>query len=398
VKHHPLGIILLSMAMAAPPCAAAPAQDRTAQPSGKGVNYLTGEGMDQLNCDAGNTHQVKLDRQQMRAIGVEWMRIETAQTAISGMPVPPTCPKPEHEFDRIITLAKAARAIGAHPLVNILAWHYPPSIRSSYAAWLNRLLDAIGDIPAFEIGNEENLDYRTEGGGGVHPNNEPYGWDFHAGDFDANDFRGICPTDPAKLANLKAGVETYVAWLNDTSAIIRSRRPGALIVLGGLSSYQPDCWLKWLGQEKAYRAIDAIAYHPYPRYAYTPQSAASTLRDVQRAVSHWPTEPPIWVTEFGFTTNANDGAQVPSEDVKAKYLTREFDLLRQQIAGPIIWWTARDYPLTAAQWRQDCAMNACPGSVGGYGLFDWRAHVLFVEPAGTAFGRLPGTADVTRTP
>jgi hypothetical protein len=74
----PISLVLSAEARAAPPL---------------GVNYATGNGMDQLNCDGGNTAQIAADMAQLKSIGAKWVRIEASTTAETGLSISPACPK-----------------------------------------------------------------------------------------------------------------------------------------------------------------------------------------------------------------------------------------------------------------------------------------------------------------
>ncbi|HEV8016713.1 MAG TPA: hypothetical protein VGP48_14335 [Stellaceae bacterium] len=363
------------------------AQNARAAPTGIGVNYLTGEGVDQLNCDASNTAQIAKDMAELKSLGtIKWVRIETAMTAVSGLPNPPSCPRPAHEFDNLQNLLAGIASIGAQPILDILEWHYTPALEAPYAAWLDRLLAAAPGIAVFELADEENLSVRVESYRGANPNQEPYGWDFDPHDFANNDAVGLCPKDTAKASNLDAAVKTYVAWLKASDAIIKTKNRHATVMLGGLSSWQAQCWLEKLGALHAERYADAIGYHPYPRYAETAPDAAATLDTLTQAMARWSNRLPIWVTEFGFTTSsAFGGSAVPDEATKAQDIAQEVELLRQSLSGPIVMYTARDGALTAAEWAQQCPGQSCPGGMGGFGLFEWDDGVLTVEPAAAAF-------------
>ncbi len=98
------------------------------------------------------------------------------------------------------------------------------------------------------MGDEENLSDRQESYPRANPDEEPYGWDFNPGDFAREDPVGACPTEPSKIADIDQAVSRYVAWLKDSDGIIKARRTGATVMIGGLAPYQVDCWLEKLGQ------------------------------------------------------------------------------------------------------------------------------------------------------
>jgi hypothetical protein len=47
----------------------------------------------------------------------------------------------------------------------------------------------------------------------------------------------VCPQDPTKAADLDYKVSSDVAWLADTYAVIKAKRPLATVIIGGLSSW-----------------------------------------------------------------------------------------------------------------------------------------------------------------
>ena len=316
------------LAFSAPTTAGNSALSSSAPYTGKGVNYMTGLGMNILNCTGSDQAQISKDMVELRSLHVQWVRIETSMTAISGLPTSPACPPPVHEFDNLVNLINGIRSIGARPVVNILGWHYPPTFESAYRSWLNRLVETVPEGAVFEIGNEENLSNKVESYPGHNPDEEPYGWDFDPRDLPAGDGVGACPADQAKRENLSAAVARYVAWLNDSHSVIKAASARSIVVLGGLSSWQPVCSLERLGALSAYQYADALGYHPYPRHEVTPQVAANTLNDPLRIMNGWKKRLPIWVTEYGFSTNAGDVSYVNDEATKASDIASEYKLLR----------------------------------------------------------------------
>lgn len=365
--------------------------------AGKGVNYETGNGMNQLNCDGGNIKQIQADMKELTALHLQWIRVEVSMSSVSQ----PSCPKLP-PFQGLKNMLTGIHTTGAKPLVDILASEYPASARETYLAWLNKLLDEMPEVFDFEIGNEENLSHSTEGYKGAPKGDYPYGWEFAASDFASNDLVGKCPApNSAKNADLERGVSSYVDWLADTYATIKLKRPSARVIIGGLSSYQPQCWLEKMGQHKAYEHADAIAYHTY---GATPAESVSTLKYLQTGMRGWKKQLPVWITEFGFTTVAGSAGSVPNEQRKADFMTAEFHLLAPKVAGPVIYYTARDFPLTIDQWKQQCSFSPCvadaqhskpghvPGTsydVSGSGVFEWLDGAVIQEPSYRNFAALP---------
>jgi len=86
--------------------------------------------------------------------------------------------------------------------------------------------------------------------------------------------------------------------------------------------------------------------------------------------------------------------------VKASDLAQTYRLLARRVSGPIVYYTARDWPRTTAQWKQQCGSAPCvldksgsnpghiPGierDVSGSGLFEQLDGHLIQEPAEKAF-------------
>jgi hypothetical protein len=157
-----------------------------------------------------------------------------------------------------------------------------------------------------------------------------------------------------------------------------------------------------MGQHRVYEHADAIAYHTY---GDNPADSAATLKYLQIAMKGWKKELPVWITEFGFTTVPGSAGSVPNVQKKADYMTAEFDLLAATVSGPIIDYTARDFPLTASQWKQQCSYSPCvadpghskpghiPGTnydVSGAGLFEWLDGKVVREPSYRNFATMHG--------
>ena len=391
---NPFVASMAVLALLAGPISLALAAETSAAPP-LGVNYETGNGMDQLNCDGGNTAQITADMAQLKSIGAKWVRIEASTTAESGLLRSPACPKLAPLLG-LRNLLKGVESAQARALIVLLVDQYDSAAREPYHTWLDQLLAAAPQSAAFEVGNEENLSQSTEGYKGAPPGGYPYGWRFNAADFGSSDRLGVCPKDLTKAADLDRAVSSYVAWLADTYAAIKSKRPHATVVIGGLSSWQAQCWTQKLGQHGAYRYADAIAYHPY---GATPSEAVATLDVFQPIVKSWPKHLDIWITEFGFTTGSGS-SRVATEQVKASDLAETYRLLSSRVDRPVLYYTARDWPLTTAQWKQQCGYAPCvidkPGSspghipgterdVSGSGLFEQIDGHLVQEPAEKAF-------------
>jgi hypothetical protein len=197
------------LALLAGPISLAPSAEARAAPP-LGVNYETGNGMDQLNCDSGNTAQIAADMAQLKSIGAKWVRIEASTTSESGLSTSPACPKLP-PLQGLRNLLKGVESTQARPLIDLLVDHYDSAARAPYRAWLEQLLGEAPESAAFEVGNEENLSRSTEGYKGAPPGGYPYGWRFNAADFGSSDRLGVCPKDLTKAADLDRAVSSYVA-------------------------------------------------------------------------------------------------------------------------------------------------------------------------------------------
>jgi len=249
---------------------ALPDTDATAA-TGKGVNYRTGYGIQSLIANEQNLGQVALDFQQIGSLEAQWVRVETYM--------------PQNGVDATIDLPNfidAIEAAGMQPVLDILQWHYPASIRPSYQRWLKGLLNgAAHNVAVFELGNEPNLNTYGDFGGtydaqtgqytqpypGFDVEDQPYGWDIpeylvDTGSTDPNEYLGACPS--GDMSAYQAAVAEYVQFLSDSYQIIKEVKPNATVVMGGISSWQATCFLQMLGSLKAYLYADAIGWHPYP--------------------------------------------------------------------------------------------------------------------------------------
>ena len=86
------------------------------------------------------------------------------------------------------------------------------------------------------------------------------------------------------------------------------------------------------------------------------------------------------ITEFGFTTG-DGSSRVGTEQVKASDLAQTYRLLASRVSGPILYYTARDWPLTAAQWKQQCGSAPC-----------------VLDKLGSNPGHIPGTDATSAVP
>ncbi len=144
------------------------------------------------------------------------------------------------------------------------------------------------------------------------------------------------PPDPA----------AYAALLKTAAARIRSADPNAQIVSAGLAPTNENsatamddrAFLRALYAAGARGAFDILAAHPYgftnapddPRGAHDGLNFLRLLdlRDIM--VANGDAAKPVWVTEFGYTTDPAASARV-SDDQQAQFLPRAYEIAREQM-------------------------------------------------------------------
>jgi hypothetical protein len=423
VRAHSLPVLLAAL-IAASGCLTAsapgaPPADASAPgpvtPTGKGVNYQTGNGMAVLAAAQSDSAQVARDLDQIAELHGTWVRIETYM---------PSADHPDTTAN-LPGLLDAITRRNLSPIVDILQWHYPATSADAYKTWLAGFVRGVArDVLVFEIGNEPNLNMYSESGGGTDPTTgafvppyagfdielHPYGWDLPEqlvdpapGSSDGM-YVGACPQG-VDLTPYRSAVASYVQLLADSYAVIKAIRPSATVVLGGISSWQASCFLTTLGALHAYDHADALGWHAYPvgaDGALTPQNGANTLDQiVEPIVTAWAKPLPIWITEYGFQSpngfaSVAMGNAVADETAKANDLAQQYQLMRTEKAftGPIVMYSAVDAPVTAADWA---AQDPSHGE-GGFGLWEWCTQPdathpcavdgLKVNPSMTAFTEL----------
>ncbi|GEM_PF-1980476 len=340
-------------------------------PSGKGANYMTGYGIwTTRNIYRNGQAMMDADFTVCNQAGIDWLRVE--------FPVwPSKYYKDPNAFPAVADLRSCLSLMRKHdirPVLNLLQWHYAAGnekMRSQYKQWLSALVRELGSqVTYYEVGNEENLEISSET---KDPDGMPYAWDIPETRLGGSDPAGKYPSlQSAWWPRYEKGVRTFVAFLSDSHDAIKNANPDATVILGGISSWHSVCYLQELTRFKAYKYADAVGWHAYPLNSPpTGADAASTVNYLKAEMLRWPagkTNMPIWITEFGFSTDKNDLAFKKSgphaESKKAEEIAEEWRYLRGKFAirTPIFIYTARDWPITAGDWKSK--------GPGGFGLFE----------------------------
>jgi hypothetical protein len=230
------------------------------------------------------------DLQDMQSAGVKWVRVGVFFQASS------------HSY-----LDSLVRTAAAHQ-IKVLPAVYPVprndygtrEQRQAYLSWLSQTVTRYRDrIRVWEVGNEPNL--------------EPF-WNI--------------PGAPGE-ASWNEGVHRYVLHLAETYSTIKASDPSATVLLGGLSGHFMEQYIDRLTDERAYRYFDSMNLHPY---ANNPHAVVARVRSAQQHMSKAPgmASKQVWITEFGWqTTWAGSFMSVPSEEIKASYLTQTIVKLRE---------------------------------------------------------------------
>ena len=302
--------------------------------------------------------------------GITWMRVEFPVWPNKYMKDPQAFPTVDG-LQSCLTIMRQHRMT---PVLNLLQWHYNvrhPNQRGQYKEWLSALVKQLGNqVSYYEVGNEENLQISSETND---PDGMPYAWDIPETRLGGDNPAGEYPSSkPDWWPQYQQGVETYVAFLHDSYEAIKNVNTNAIVILGGISSWHSVCYLHELTRCKAYNYADAVGWHAYP--LTSPPSGingAGTVEFLKTEMLLWPAGKstlPIWITEFGFSSNQHDrslGIAGPqAENAKAAEIAREWQDLRGKLSimTPIFVYTARDWPTTANDWKSE--------GPGGFGLFE----------------------------
>ncbi len=134
-------------------------------------------------------------------------------------------------------------------------------------------------------------------------------------------------------------VSDYVEHLKETVTAIKAGNPNAFIFLGGLSDKHVDRWLDIFISKNAYTYIDGVSFHVKASSPAEIGQKVHALKVELAKVADFAVKP-LWITDFGFTTDRKDttGAKVQDEKTKADYVLQGFSAIRNEgLHGPIFW-------------------------------------------------------------
>jgi hypothetical protein len=182
-------------------------------------------------------------------------------------------------------------------------------------------------------------------------------------------------------------VKKYAQLLRISHDAIKSRDPGAQIVLAGNPGYPPDGGLRaWGFLDRLYRIpgikqeFDVAALHPYASTAYDLGREVQQVHAVMNA--HGDGNTPLWLTEFGWGSAPRDRFGINQGVAgQAKLLRTSFQLILKNRAAwnvqRVFWFLWRD-PAPNSSFAKRCSF------CGSAGLL---RHDRTAKPAFAAYTR-----------
>jgi hypothetical protein len=267
-------------------------------PAAKGVNWSPWAKW--AIKDGYNWKGIESDLADMQGAGIAWVRM---------------IPSPSQtDNDRLFPLLKQYNLtpvviLSGNPLTSPGTFIHRYFYRNAIKDFITRYKDA---IRYYEVWNE--------------PNNKEF-WD-------------IDTKESSNQTIYDAAVQSYIDRLQDTYTIIKENRPDAFVLLGGIADQGMERWIEAFSRLKGYESVDIVSFHDY---GPNPEQLSTRLQALKIAMAKTPEfgVKPIWVTEFGFTTDKNEGSnkKVSDEKTKAEYLGRSVKLMRDSgINGPLFWY------------------------------------------------------------
>lgn len=182
---------------------------------------------------------------------------------------------------------------------------------TAYASAIGAVAQAIPEISAFEILNEENM----------HRN-----W----------------PGTPLQYVQLLQAAYTAVKKQANPPA------PPAMVIVGG-TEHNGAVWLNKLYNAGARGYFDAFADHPYPPHKSDGlwKDSLSTVRKARAVmVAHGDAAKPIWVTEFGWSRTAVS----PEKQSRLVPKSYSFFSLHETYVKVAFWYQAKDTCTDSTNW------------------------------------------------
>ncbi|MEA2347278.1 MAG: polysaccharide biosynthesis protein PslG [Thermoleophilaceae bacterium] len=190
------------------------------------------------------------------------------------------------------------------------------------------------------------------------------------------------PNLPGNSPGLKPSPSTYSYVLKIAAEEIHARDPVTQVVVGGMSPSADFGALDYLDQlwkiPGTRAATDAIALHTYPRKPKQLTELLDFVGDFME--SHFASQMPVWITEFGWSTAGEKVPQRKNRGAQARALKKAVEIMRRQ----------RHLNLVGALWYSWRDMGR-PGASNAWqpytGLFNYDG---LAKPSWRAFTRLTG--------
>jgi beta-xylosidase len=162
---------------------------------------------------------------------------------------------------------------------------------------------------------------------------------------------------------LDPGWRVYADMVRRAGAAVRAERPGLTRVLGGMSPIDP-CFVANLAGQGGLDEVDVVAVHGFPLdwNLWSVDDWPARLQSVRDV-----TDRPVWVTEVGVSSYAN-------EDVQALGLARTAELLAGR-AERVHWYSLFDLP---REWGATTRHKEREGS-----SYFRHFHMGLIRPDGT---------------
>jgi hypothetical protein len=152
-------------------------------------------------------------------------------------------------------------------------------------------------------------------------------------------FWNIDTADSSDQKVYEQSVADYIDHLKETVTAVKSGNPNAFIFLGGLSDEKVNRWLDAFMNQNGHTLVDGISIHIKAHDPTEMSQKVHALKVELGKVAEFAVKP-IWITDFGFTTNQKDTSvsRVIDEKTKADYVLGGFAAVRNEsLYGPVFW-------------------------------------------------------------